>query len=105
MLFIPTELLKTDIVLAKYINLIITDDFNLPLLRKGQVLNELFIKKIKFHNVTGVYIENEVTQDIVVNDIINEKLKVAVLCDIKKNFNHFKNNRGEVNIHIVVNIA
>jgi len=105
MLFIPTELLRPNMVLAKDINLFITDDFSLPLLRRGQVLNELFIKKIKFHNVTGVYIESEVSEDIIVNDIVNEKLKATVLCDIKKNFNQFKNNRGEVNTYIVDNIA
>lgn len=105
MLFIPTELLRPGMVLAKDINLLITDDFSLPLLRRGQILNELFIKKIKFHNVTGVYIESEVSEDITVKDIISEKLKATVLCDIKKNFNQFKNNRGEVNTYIVDNIA
>ncbi len=105
MLFIPTELLRPNMVLAKDVNLLITDTFSLPLLRRGQVLNELFIKKIKFHNVSGVYIDNKIADDIIVDDIINEKLKATVLSDIKKNFNQYKNNRGEVNIHIVDNIA
>lgn len=105
MLYIPTDLLKPNMVLAKDINLLITEDFSLPLLRKGQVLNSLFIKKIKFHNVSGVYIESEVSNDIKVDDIINEKLKATVLYDIKKNFNQFKTNRGEVNTYIVDNIA
>lgn len=105
MLFIPTELLRPNMVLAKDINLLITDSFSLPLLRRGQILNELFIRKIKTHNVTGVYIENELSDDIIVDDIVNEKLKATVLCDIKKNFNQFKNNRGEVNTYIVDSIA
>ncbi|QSX05130.1 HD-GYP domain-containing protein [Sedimentibacter sp. zth1] len=105
MLFIPTELLKPNMIIARDINLTITDQFSLPLLRKGQVLNDLFIKKIKFHNIAGVYIDNDIAKDIIVNDIISEKLKITVLRDIKKNFNLFKKNRGEVNTHIVDNIS
>ena len=105
MLFIPTELLKPNMVLAKDVNLTITDSFSLPLLTKGQTLNNLFIRKIKYHEIIGVYVENEVANDIVPEEVINEKLKAKILVDIKKNFNHFKDKRGELNIHIVENIA
>ncbi len=105
MLFIPTELLKPNMVLAKDVNLTITDSFSLPLLTKGQTLNNLFIRKIKYHEIIGVYVENEITNDIVPEEVINEKLKAKILVDIKKNFNHFKDKRGELNIHIVENIA
>lgn len=105
MLFIPTELLKPKMVIARDINLNITNEFSLPLLRKGQVLNDIFIKKIKFHNISGVYIDNEIARDIVINDVISDNLKKTVLRDIKKNFNQFKTNRGEVNTHIVENIS
>lgn len=105
MLFIPTELLKPNMVLAKDVNLTITDSFCLPLLTKGQTLNNLFIRKIKYHEIIGVYVENEMANDIVPEEVINEKLKAKILIDIKKNFNHFKDKRGELNIHIVENIA
>jgi putative nucleotidyltransferase with HDIG domain len=105
MLFVPTELLKPNMILAKDVNLSITDSFSLPLLTKGQALNNLFIRKIKFHEIIGVYVDNEIANDIIPEEIINERLKSDILTDVKKNFNHFKNNRGELNIHIVENIA
>lgn len=105
MLFVPTVLLKPNMILAKDVNVNITDSFSLPLLTKGQTLNNLFIRKIKFHDIVGVYIENEIAKDIVPEEIINEKLKAKILSDVKKNFNHFKNNRGELNVHIVENIS
>ena len=105
MLFIPTELLKPNMVLAKDVNLTLTDSLSLPLLTKGQTLNNLFIRKIKFHEIVGVYVEDEIASDIVPEEVINEKIKAKILVDIKKNFNHFKNKRGELNIHIVENIA
>ncbi len=105
MLFIPTELLKPNMVIAKDVNLTLTDSLSLPLLTKGQTLNNLFIRKIKFHEIVGVYVEDEIASDIVPEEVINEKIKAKILVDIKKNFNHFKNKRGELNIHIVENIA
>jgi putative nucleotidyltransferase with HDIG domain len=105
MLFIPTELLKPNMVLAKDVNLTITDSLCLPLLTRGQTLNSLFIRKIKYHEIIGVYVENEMAHDIVPEEVLNERLKAKILIDIKKNFNAFKDKRGELNIYIVESIA
>ncbi len=105
MLFIPTELLKPNMVLAKDVNLSISESLCLPLLTKGQTLNHLFIRKIKYHDIIGVYVENEISKNIIPQEVINEKLKQEILIDIKKNFNSFKDKRGELNIHIVESIA
>lgn len=105
MIYVPVELLKQNMIIAKDINLNVNDEFCLPLLRKGQILNNVFINKIKSHKISGVYVENNLAKDIIVNDIINENLKITILRDIKKNFNNYKNNQGEINPYIVENIS
>lgn len=105
MLFIPAELLKPNMVLAKDVNLNISESLCLPLLTKGQTLNHLFIRKIKYHEIIGVYVENEIVKNIIPQEVINEKLKEEILVDIKKNFNSFKDKRGELNVYIVENIS
>lgn len=101
MKFVSTELLKPNMRLAEDIYLQITDTFDIPLIRKGQILNDIFINKIKFHDIPGVYIEednynfNNKSREALVEEQIQE-----IYQTVGKNFNSEKNNRGEVNVDL-----
>lgn len=102
MKFVSTELLKPNMRLAEDIYLQITDTFDIPLIRKGQILNDIFINKIIFHDIPGVYISDDSI------NIIDEKSKEVLVEEqiqeiyqtVGKNFNNEKNNRGEVNVNL-----
>lgn len=98
MFFITNEHLKPGMVLARDINLYTDSDNNsiTLLLSKGQVLNNIFIKKILYHNIPGAYIENEAFDDIKINNTIDTKLEAKALSEIKKVFFEFKTSTGKI---------
>lgn len=98
MFFITNEHLKPGMVLARDVNLYTNSDNNsiTLLLSKGQILNNIFIKKIIYHDIPGAYIENEAFDDIEINTTIDNKLEAKALSDIKKVFFEFKTSTGKI---------
>ncbi len=98
MFFVTSEHLKPGMVLARDINLNADVDNNsfTMLLSKGQILNDIFIKKIMYHNIPGVYIENEAFNDVILNNTIDPKLEARAKSEIKKVFVEFKSSTGKI---------
>lgn len=105
MLFITKEHLKTGMILARDINLYSNDNFSTILLTKDQVLNDIYINKIKFHNIPGAYIENEAFADVTVESSINQKLEAKSLSEIKGVYYKFRNTMGKINVSTVKQIS
>ncbi len=109
MLFITNEYLKPGMVLAKDINLYSGDIFTTVLLKKGQILNNLYINKIIYHEIPGVYIENDAFNDLIIEASINQKLESESISQIKDVYQKFHNTMGKIDnatvkqISIVVN--
>lgn len=97
MLFITKKHLKPGMILAKDIVLYNNENFNSLLLRRGQVLNNTFIKKIIYHNIEGAYIESNAFIDIDVESYIDDKLKAQSLSNIKDVYYDFQVSSGKVN--------
>ena len=96
MLFITNKHLKPGMILARDIYLYNHNNFNILLMSKGQSLNNAYIKKIIYHNISGVYIENEAFNDINVQPAINKKLEAKSLAEIKEVYSEFKKNTGKI---------
>lgn len=97
MLFLTNKLLKPGMILAKDITLYNTSNFNTMLLTKGQVLNNAYIKKIKYHNVEGAYIECEAFSDISIKPYLSDRLKTKSLTQINDVYCEFKMSSGKLN--------
>lgn len=99
--FVSTELLKPNMKLSEDIYLKVTDTFDVPLMRKGTILNSIYINKIKYHRIPGVYIESDsVEKNSPTKEELVEKQITYIHESINEHFNNEKNNRGEVNVEL-----
>jgi len=105
MLFITKEHLKSGMILARDINLYSDDNFSTILLTKNQVLNDIYINKIKFYDIPGAYIENKAFDDVTVEPNINQKLEAKSLFEIKSVYYKFRNTMGKVDVSTVKQIS
>ena len=101
MLYITKNHLKPGMVLAKDIYLYNRRNFNTFLLAKGQVLNSTFINRINFHNIDGVYIENDAFSDINVEPYIADDLKAESLQRISDTYYEFQVSSGKINDYMI----
>ncbi|MPM29739.1 Cyclic di-GMP phosphodiesterase [bioreactor metagenome] len=88
MIYIPVGHLKDGMILAQNVN---TEVGGNPLLAKGQVLKEIYINRLKYFNITGVYIESSFSNDVEMIPMIDEKLKTEALLQLKSTFNDLAN--------------
>lgn len=95
MLFVPKDHLKPGMILSKDI-VMYNNNLCSLLLSKGQILNYTYINKILFHNIPGVYIENDAFNDINVEPVISEELESKALNQINSVFSQFKNSTGKL---------
>lgn len=105
MIFIPTHLLKTGMILAKDI---FEGPMNIPLLAKGRVLTEKYIERMKARNVAGAYVESKLFTDVVVESIIEPELRSSALADIRNVFDKYQTgeeNYIEQNIENIKSLA
>lgn len=86
MIYIPTESLKTGMVLARDIE-VGTRLF--PLMTKGQILDSGHILRLNQKGVQGVYVQSSLGGDLDVREMIDKKTKVASLARMKKIFEDF----------------
>lgn len=101
MLYITRKHLKPGMILTKDIFLYNRSNINTLLLAKGQVLNNIFIKRINFHNIEGAYIESEAFSDINVESYIDDNLKTESLKIIQDTFYEFQISSGKINAHMI----
>jgi len=64
------------------------------LLNAGIELSERFIKRLKELDVTYVYVEDELTQDIDIPDVISEKTRVEAVTNAKKVMDQIRLGKG-----------
>lgn len=86
MIFIPVNYLREGMVLAQDVSIEVGGN---PLLTRGQVLKDSYIRKLIALNIMGVYIESQISADIHVTGIIDNKLKKEALTTVKHVFEDF----------------
>lgn len=92
MLFVPSENLKPNMILAMDLTLYNKHYFKTLLLRGGQPLSEQIINRIQLNNISGVYIKNEELYNNLSKNI-DDELKADLLTRIKDiHFNYRLNN-------------
>ena len=101
MLYITKNHLKPGMILAKDIFLYNLSNFSTLLLAKGQVLNNIYINRINYHNIEGVYIESEAFSDIVAEPYIDNNLKTESLNGIRDTFYEFQISSGKINAPMI----
>ncbi len=105
MLFVTIKHLKPGMILAKDIILYNNNEYSRLLLSKGQSLNDKYINKIIYHEITGAYIENDAFTDIIAEPPINKVLESKSITKIKEVFSRVKDSRKKLNIVAVKEIA
>lgn len=105
MIYITRKHIKPGMILAKDIFLNSTNNVNCFLLGKGQVLNNVFINRIKYHNIDGIYIENEAFSDIKLEPYIDDKLKSKALRVINEAYHELNTSSGKVNVYVVKELS
>lgn len=105
MLFIAREHLKPGMILARDINLYSGDNFSTILLTANQVLNNLYINKIIYHDIAGAYIHSDAFNDINVGSGIDKKLEAKSLLEIKNVYHKFKSTMGKIDYSTVKQIS
>ena len=88
MRFIPSNCLRDGQKLASDLVL----DKDRIMLRKGVVLSQGLIAKIRRMGFQGVYIDDDISKDIEVVNIISDELKYKARCEIKALFVHVEHN-------------
>lgn len=53
------------------------------LLRHGQDLMTCYIEKIRSLGITGVYIDEEVTKDIVIEPVVKDSVRINTMCNLR----------------------
>ena len=82
MRYVPTNCLRDGMILAKNIY---DKDQNL-MLSQGQVIRESYIDKIHRLGYSGVYVSDSLSDDIVIESIISDELKISAVGAVKDVF-------------------
>ena len=104
MMYVPLKHLKSGMILARDVNC----GFSfVPLISAGQMLTDTMIRHLHKHNVCGVYIENEFSDGIELQEFLDPELKTVALREIKTSFDDYvsKQQISTQNIREIVNIA
>lgn len=101
MLYLTRRHLKPGMILAKDVIMYSRDNLSMLLLAKGQVLNNIYIDKINYHNIEGVYIESEAFSDIDIEPYISDKLKTKSLKVIYDTYYEFQINSGKISAQLI----
>lgn len=83
MLYLPLEMLEPGMTLARDIP---NAHSRIPLVRAGQVLTLELIRSLLERGIPGLYVENQYTDGIEVEDVISQELRSSLVCDIKHEF-------------------
>jgi HD-GYP domain-containing protein (c-di-GMP phosphodiesterase class II) len=61
------------------------------LLRKGLKLDQSYITKLKILGINGLYISDNLSEEVEVESLISDSLKNKAVCDVRKTFKLFDN--------------
>lgn len=64
------------------------------LLNAGIELNERYIQRLKTLDVSYIYVEDDLTQDIDIPDVVSEQTRVEAVASAKKIFDNVKTDKG-----------
>lgn len=95
MIYLPICDIQEGMILARDINSNDANKFSLPLIRKGNKLTYSVIEKLKQQYVIGVYVEQDGTEDIIQESVIDNQLRIETLAQIKKVFDTFQNPKNK----------
>ncbi len=90
MLFITSDNLKPGMILAMDLTVYNNYNFKTLLLKGGQSLNNTIINKIRYNNISGVYIKNEEQNNNLSKNNINDEMEGNLLTRIKDIFYKYK---------------
>ncbi|MDP4145731.1 MAG: HD-GYP domain-containing protein [Bacillota bacterium] len=83
MRYVPLSFIQEGMILGKTLY----GSMGEVLLRKGTPILKLYVRRMEKLGYTGVYIQDELSQDIEVQDVINEDLRMQTIKTVK-NFMH-----------------
>ncbi len=96
MRFIPTFCLKEGMLLGKSIY----NHNGMLLLKEGLKLKERYIHKVIELGIQGAYIEDDISENIEVENIISDELRLNTVQKIKDIFIDIENDAAEIDNHI-----
>lgn len=99
MRYIPTNCLKENMILGKNIY----SEDGTVLLAANVVLTYEYINSLQKLGINGVYIEDSISQNIEIKNVISEELKIEAIKSIKETYNNTSNITK--NINTIKNIA
>ena len=92
MRFVPTNSLQEGMISGKRL----IGKNNELLLNYGSVIRSSYIGKLKYLGYVGIYIDDELSNDIEVTDIINDSLRYKSIKAIKDVFNEIKSESQDI---------
>lgn len=102
MRFIPTFCLREGLILGKSIY----NNFGGLLLKEGSEIKGPYIEKILELGFHGLYIDDEISKDIEIENVISDELKLKSILKLKNMFMNVDNKRpDDKNINEIGNIA
>ncbi len=101
MILVHTDSLKPGMKVAKSIaSPMLGEDFE-HLIKKGTLITEFSIKRLKEYEIAAVYVECEGTDDIIEENIISEQFKAVALEKMRGTFEALVDNNGELSMQEV----
>lgn len=88
MRYISSPHIKPQMIIAKTLYTLKGD----PLIMEGRSLNERTVQRIKDFGYNGIYIEDEISKDIKISDVISSKLKAEALHNFKNFYQRIPRN-------------
>jgi len=92
-------------ILAKDIEYYNSDNTTSTLLYKGEVLNQVYINRILYHNIPGIYIESIPSKEISFQPYLTKKLEDKSLSEIEGVFSKLKKQENKLDSASVKQIS
>lgn len=96
MLYIKSKIIRPGMILAKDIEYYNSDNTTSTLLYKGEVLNQVYINRILYHNIPGVYIESIPSKEISFQPYLTKRLEDKSLSEIEGVFSKLKKQENKL---------
>jgi len=90
MIFLPIDKLKCGMLLAKDLRIYDAEFCNSVLLKAGTRLTDVFINRLALLGIAGAYIDDGKNNDIAMQEMLNEQIKVEAITSVKKLYSDFK---------------
>lgn len=90
MLYIPLSYVKPDMILARDVP---APNGLFALISKGQVLTPSIIRKLRLHEIDGIYVESEISDDIEPIYFIEPQERRRMLADVRTAYTNFFNQK------------